>query len=105
MIGYVLLMWAWEIREVKMQLRYWARRMHACGHRHERDCSCTELGGREWVAPQMSFLAKPMRITGIWMQLDVHRYVINVTYETSIVEDIVDTLIEEATHSFTRLLL
>ena len=88
-----------------MQLRFWTRRVHACGHRHERDCSCTELGGREWVAPQMSFLAKPMRITGIWMQLDVHCYVINVTYETSIIGDIVITLIEEATHSFTRLLL
>ena len=104
MIGYVLLMWAWEIRGVKMQLQFWTRRVHACGHRHERDCSCAELGGREWVASQMSFLAKPMRITGIWMQLDVHCYVVNMFHDTSIVRDIVNTLIEEATHSFTRLL-
>ena len=105
MIGYVLLMWAWEIRGVKMRLRFWARRMHACGHRHERDCSCTELGGREWVAPQMSFLAKPMRITGICMQKDDHCYVINVIHGMSMFEGIVVTLIEEATHSFTRLLM
>ena len=60
---------------------------------------------REWVASQMSFLAKPMRITGIRMQLEVHCYVVNMFHETSIIGDIVNTLIEEATHSFTRLLL
>ena len=88
-----------------MQLQFRASRVHACGHRHERDCSCTELGGREWVAPQMSFLAKPMRITGICMRMDVHCYVINVNNGMSIFEDIVVTLIEEATHSLTRLLM
>ena len=60
---------------------------------------------REWVAPQMSFLAKPMRITGICMQKDDHCYVINVIHGMSMFEGIVVTLIEEATHSFTRLLM
>ena len=88
-----------------MQLQFRASRVHACGHRHERDCSCTELGGREWVAPQMTFLAKPMRITGIWLQLDIQRYTIDKMNETGIIGSFAVTCIEEATHSFTRLLM
>ena len=45
-----------------------------------------------------------MRITGIWLQLDIHCYVINVIHETIKIGDIIITLKEEATHSFTRLL-
>ena len=45
-----------------------------------------------------------MHITGIWLQLDIHCYVINVIHETIKIGDIVTSLIEEATHSFTRLL-
>ena len=38
------------------------------------------------------------------VQLDIHCYVINVIHETIKIGDIVTSLIEEATHSFTRLL-
>ena len=53
----------------------------------------------------MSFLAKPMRIIGIKMQLDIQSYAIGETDGMSNSEDIDVTLIEEATHSFTRLLM
>ena len=98
-------MWAWAEQEAKHQLQSRSRRIYARGPRPERDCSCTELGGREWVAPQMSFLAKPMRIIGIKMQLDFQSYAIGETDGMNNIADIVVTLIEEATHSFTRLLM